>query len=56
LPVRSDGVSRPTRALQLGTTAGDAYARYRFPLETLSLFALLFTRMLPTGCSSPPSS
>ncbi len=32
----------------IGTTAGYAYARYRFPLKTLSLFALLFTRMLPT--------
>src|SRR5207253_11040028 len=29
-------------------TAGYAYARYRFPLKTLSLFALLFARMLPT--------
>lgn len=34
--------------LVVGTTAGYAYARYRFPLKTLSLFALLFTRMLPT--------
>jgi multiple sugar transport system permease protein len=34
--------------LAIGTTAGYAYARYRFPLKTLSLFALLFTRMLPT--------
>jgi multiple sugar transport system permease protein len=34
--------------LLVGTTAGYAYARYRFPLKTLSLFALLFTRMLPT--------
>jgi len=34
--------------LSVGTTAGYAYARYRFPLKTLSLFALLFTRMLPT--------
>jgi len=34
--------------LVIGTTAGYAYARYRFRLETLSLFALLFTRMLPT--------
>src|ERR1700687_925888 len=34
--------------LVIGTTAGYAYARYRFPLKTLSLFALLFTRMLPT--------
>jgi multiple sugar transport system permease protein len=34
--------------LAVGTTAGYAYARYRFPLKTLSLFALLFTRMLPT--------
>ncbi|MGH7331771.1 MAG: carbohydrate ABC transporter permease [Candidatus Rokuibacteriota bacterium] len=34
--------------LTIGTTAGYAYARYRFPLKTLSLFALLFTRMLPT--------
>ena len=34
--------------LVLGTTAGYAYARFRFPLKTLSLFALLFTRMLPT--------
>lgn len=34
--------------LVLGSTAGYAYARFRFPLKTLSLFALLFTRMLPT--------
>ncbi len=34
--------------LVLGTTAGYAYARFRFPLKQLSLFALLFTRMLPT--------
>jgi len=34
--------------LVVGTTAGYAYARFRFPLKTFSLFALLFTRMLPT--------
>jgi len=34
--------------LVIGTTAGYAYARFRFRLKTLSLFALLFTRMLPT--------
>ena len=34
--------------LIIGTTAGYAYARYRFPLKTLSLFAFLFARMLPT--------
>jgi multiple sugar transport system permease protein len=34
--------------LIIGTTAGYAYARYRFPLKTATLFALLFTRMLPT--------
>lgn len=34
--------------LVVGTTAGYAYARYRFPLKLASLFALLFTRMLPT--------
>src|SRR5262249_62069610 len=34
--------------LVLGTTAGYAYARFRVPLKTFSLFALLFTRMLPT--------
>lgn len=34
--------------LVIGTTAGYAYARFRVPLKTLSLFALLFTRMLPT--------
>ena len=34
--------------LVVGTTAGYAYARFRFPWKTLSLFALLFTRMLPT--------
>jgi multiple sugar transport system permease protein len=34
--------------LVVGTAAGYAYARFRFPLRTLSLFALLFTRMLPT--------
>ena len=32
----------------VGTTAGYAYARFAFPLKTASLFALLFTRMLPT--------
>ena len=34
--------------LVAGTTAGYAYARFRFRLKTFSLFALLFTRMLPT--------
>jgi multiple sugar transport system permease protein len=34
--------------LVIGTTAGYAYARFQFPLKTVSLFALLFTRMLPT--------
>jgi multiple sugar transport system permease protein len=34
--------------LIVGTTAGYAYARCGFPLKTLSLFALLFARMLPT--------
>ncbi len=34
--------------LVAGTTAGYAYARFRFPLKALSLYALLFTRMLPT--------
>jgi multiple sugar transport system permease protein len=34
--------------LVVGTTAGYAYARFRFPLKALSLYALLFTRMLPT--------
>ena len=34
--------------LVIGTTAGYAYARFRFPLKTVSLYALLFTRMLPT--------
>ena len=34
--------------LVVGTTAGYAYARFRFALKTVSLFALLFTRMLPT--------
>jgi multiple sugar transport system permease protein len=34
--------------LVIGTSAGYAYARFRFPLKTVSLFALLFTRMLPT--------
>jgi multiple sugar transport system permease protein len=34
--------------LIVGTTAGYAYARFRFPLRLVSLFALLFTRMLPT--------
>jgi multiple sugar transport system permease protein len=34
--------------LVIGTTAGYAYARFRMPLKTFSLFALLFTRMLPT--------
>jgi multiple sugar transport system permease protein len=43
-------VAAVTTALNLviGTTAGYAYARYRFRFKTLSLFALLFTRMLPT--------
>jgi multiple sugar transport system permease protein len=34
--------------LVVGTTAGYAYARFRFPLKGLSLYTLLFTRMLPT--------
>lgn len=34
--------------LVIGTTAGYAYSRYRFPFKTLTLFVLLFTRMLPT--------
>src|SRR4029077_18312831 len=34
--------------LGVGTPPGYAYARFRFPLKTVSLFALLFTRMLPT--------
>jgi multiple sugar transport system permease protein len=34
--------------LLVGTTAGYAYARFRFPLKGVSLYALLFTRMLPT--------
>jgi multiple sugar transport system permease protein len=34
--------------LVIGTTAGYAYARFSFRGKTLSLFALLFTRMLPT--------
>jgi multiple sugar transport system permease protein len=34
--------------LVIGTTAGYAYARYRFPLKMVSLFALLFTRLLPS--------
>jgi len=34
--------------LVVGTTAGYAYARFAFPLKTFTLFALLFTRMLPT--------
>ena len=34
--------------LVIGTTAGYAYARFRVPMKMLSLFALLFTRMLPT--------
>jgi len=34
--------------LVVGTTAGYAYARFRFPLKDFSLYALLFTRMLPT--------
>jgi multiple sugar transport system permease protein len=34
--------------LVIGTTAGYAYARFRFPLKGFSLYALLFTRMLPT--------
>jgi multiple sugar transport system permease protein len=43
-------VALVTTALNLciGATAGYAYARYRFRLKTVSLFALLFTRMLPT--------
>ena len=34
--------------LVIGTAAGYAYARFSFPLKTFSLYALLFTRMLPT--------
>jgi multiple sugar transport system permease protein len=34
--------------LVIGTTAGYAYARFRVPMKTFTLFALLFTRMLPT--------
>ncbi len=34
--------------LVIGTTAGYAYARYTFPLKSFSLYAVLFTRMLPT--------
>jgi multiple sugar transport system permease protein len=34
--------------LTIATAAGYAYARCRFPLKTLSLFALLFAQMLPT--------
>ena len=37
-----------TLNLIIGTAAGYAYARCRFPLKTLSLFALLVARMLPT--------
>ena len=33
--------------LMVGTTAGYAYARYNFPLKGFSLYAVLFTRMLP---------
>ena len=33
--------------LLIGTTAGYAYARYDFPLKGFSLYAVLFTRMLP---------
>jgi len=33
--------------LIIGTTAGYAYARYTFPLKNFSLYAVLFTRMLP---------
>jgi multiple sugar transport system permease protein len=39
--------------LVIGTTAGYAYARFRFPLKSLSLYALLFTRMLPTIVLNP---
>jgi multiple sugar transport system permease protein len=34
--------------LVVGTTAGYAYARFRFPGKGVSLYVLLFTRMLPT--------
>jgi multiple sugar transport system permease protein len=34
--------------LVVGTTAGYAYARFRFPWKGVSLYVLLFTRMLPT--------
>ena len=40
--------ARVERLVLVGTTAGYAYARFRFPLRQLSLYALLFTRMLPT--------
>jgi len=33
--------------LVIGTTAGYAYARYKFPFKNFSLYAVLFTRMLP---------
>ena len=33
--------------LLIGTTAGYAYARYDFPFKGFSLYAVLFTRMLP---------
>ena len=39
--------------LAVGTTAGYAYARFRFPLKMFSLFAVLFTRMLPTIAALP---
>ena len=45
---RDRGGDRDRPQSALGTTAGYAYARFAFPGKTLSLFALLFTRMLPT--------
>lgn len=40
--------------LVLGTGAGYAFARYRFPLKRTTLVAILFTRMLPTLVLLPP--
>jgi multiple sugar transport system permease protein len=39
--------------LVVGSAAGYAYARCRFPLKQVSLFLILFTRMLPTVVLMP---
>jgi len=42
-----------TLNLAIGSAAGYAYARCAFPLKQLSLYVILFTRMLPTVVLMP---